>query len=231
MGSVRRLSVTGWILGVTGLVLVAGGLGWSWGGQERFTVGGDAMEPTYAAGDRVVVEEVPGGEIGRGDVVIYSAPEVQGFDDPVIKRVVGLGGDRVVCCVGAGTGQRLLVDGRPLAEPYVADGIVDGRVPGGGNEPYEVTVPEGRLFVLGDQRANSNDSRSYGGGGAEGTVPVEAVLGRVVDERAVPVGSIVLAGAGVVAAVLGLLLGLRARGMRRRAGVPAPVWPTGPQGV
>ncbi|MFI9152651.1 signal peptidase I [Streptomyces sp. NPDC053367] len=231
MGLVRRLSVAGWVSVGVGLLVVVGCLGWWWAGHDGVRVGGDSMRPTYAAGERLVVDTAVGGaEVERGDVVVFSAPEVQGFEDSVVKRVVGVGGDRVECCAGAGAGQRLLVNGRPLDEPYVADGIVDGRVPGGANEEYVVEVPEGRLFVLGDYRSVSNDSRTYGGG-LGGTVPVEAVQGRVVDGGSAALPLVVVALGGLVVALAGLILVLGGRHVRRRGGLADPPWPVGPLGV
>jgi signal peptidase I len=91
-------------------------------------------------------------------------------DEPiVVKRVVGLPGERVACCDPDG---RVTVDGRSLDESYLA-----GNEGGAG---FEVVVPEGRLWLLGDDRANSVDSRDHLGAPGDGSVAIEDVEGRVV---------------------------------------------------
>ncbi|MER5214734.1 signal peptidase I [Streptomyces sp. NPDC002838] len=94
-------------------------LGWLRAGCLPATVPSDSMSPTYAVGDRIVAERVGGDEVRRGDVVLYSAPERYQFAESVMQRVVGVGGDRVVCCASAGsTRERIAVNGKPRHEPY-----------------------------------------------------------------------------------------------------------------
>lgn len=210
MGVARKLRWTAWVLGVVGLVLAVGCLGWVRAGYEAATMPSDAMAPTYAAGDTVVFENVTGDEVGRGDVVLFRAPERYGSGASFLQRVIGVGGDRVVCCEGEGTGERITVNGEPLPEPYVADGIADGT-----HRPYDVTVPEGRLFLLGDHRLNSNDSRFFAGDHG-GTVSVDAVHGRVLDDWSVPVALFVAGLFGVLVAVAGLGFAVAAAVVRPR---------------
>jgi len=109
--------------------------------------------------------------IGRtlGDLVGVSRPGEKDF----IKRVIGLPGDRVSCCDSEG---RIYVNGKPLDEPYVRQNSVIDVEP----DPRvcrsrrfdEVLVPQGQLFVMGDHRLVSQDSR------CQGTVPIENVIGR-----------------------------------------------------
>ena len=94
-------------------------------------------------------------------------------EDDVVKRIVAVGGQRVECCDDK---NRVLVDGTPLDEPYVywtptAEPRQASFAP--------ITVPDGMLFVLGDNRNNSSDSRYQGGGGPNGLVPVDNVIGKV----------------------------------------------------
>ncbi|MDF6040935.1 signal peptidase I [Streptomyces sp. JH14] len=202
--------ITGAVLAVLGVVLAAGALWTLRSDYEGVTFSGGSMEPTYAPGDRIVIAKISGAKVRRGDAVLFDVPDR--FDGkPVLKRVIGLGGDHVVF-----DGTRLTVNENPLKEPYLKDGEVDG-----GHVPYDVKVPAGRMFLLGDHRANSFDSR-YFGGEDFGTVPVTAVQGRALDDATVPVvlGSgvllgVVLALAGAVCTLIGWLI------RRRRPAAPA----------
>lgn len=101
-------------------------------------------------------------------LVGFGAPDEKDF----VKRVIAVGGQTVSCCDAQ---NRVMVDGKPLNEPYVY--WEPGR--GVGQDPFEpVTVPEGSLWVMGDNRNDSADSRVQGGGGLNGAVPVENVIGK-----------------------------------------------------
>lgn len=215
----RRLAVTAWLVGPLGLVLVIASVLWLRTGYVLSTVSSESMTPTYAVGDRIVAERVDGDEVRRGDVVLYAAPERYPGGVTVMQRVIGVGGDRVVCCENAGTArERINVDGESLSESYVKDGVADGM-----HRPYDVAVPEGRLFLLGDHRVNSRDSRFF----AEdhgGTVPVGAVVGRVTDSSVMP---LLLAGGtllGLLLALVGIVFGFAARNVRRRS-AQLVLWP------
>ncbi|PRY18602.1 signal peptidase I [Kineococcus rhizosphaerae] len=162
---------------------------------QTFSIPSDSMRPTLTPGERVLVWRVHAADVRRGDVVVFdgtgtfsdspAAPqglarlgagvaEVLGFrpgESDYVKRVVGLPGDRITCCDAQG---RLLVDGRPLDEPYVYPGDAASEV------EFDIEVPEGRLWVMGDHRSDSVDSRSHLGSPGGGTIAVDDVIGRVV---------------------------------------------------
>jgi signal peptidase I len=118
-----------------------------------------SMEPTLYEAQRLIIEKIsfrlhpP----RRGDIIVFRQPNYG--TKPLIKRVVGLPGEVIECREG-----RVYVDGQPLAEPY----LHVSTAPSG---PYD-RVPEQMLFVMGDNRGNSNDSRAFG------FVPYSAILGR-----------------------------------------------------
>jgi signal peptidase I len=93
-------------------------------------------------------------------------------EDDVVKRVIAVGGQTVECCDEQG---RVQVNGQPLNEPYV---YWDGDAPNGNQEFPAFRVPDGTLWVMGDNRNNSADSRVQGGGGVAGVVPVDNVIGK-----------------------------------------------------
>jgi signal peptidase I len=134
------------------------------------------------------------GDVERGDVVVFAdpggqwlGPEGQVDLNPVqtllshvglcptgghvVKRVDGIGGDTVMCCDKRG---RVTVNGVPLEEK---DYILDGYPPS--DKKFEVTVPEGRLWVMGDNRSNSEDSRYHQDLPGGGTIPESSVVGKV----------------------------------------------------
>lgn len=165
-GGTRGSALSGLAV-VLGCVLFLGGFVWGAVLYQPYTVPTDSMDPTVKAGDRVLAERIAGDEVRRGDVVVFR--DAGWGDLPMIKRVVGVGGDKVTCCDRAG---RLSIDGRPVDEPYLAAG-----------EPasltrFAETVPEGRLFLLGDNRQSSQDSRVHLQGG-HWAVPRSAVDARV----------------------------------------------------
>ncbi|MFF7727580.1 signal peptidase I [Streptomyces sp. NPDC008001] len=159
-----------------GCVLFLGGFVWGALLYQPYTVPTDSMAPTIGSGDRVLAERVGGSDVRRGDIVVFK-DKVWG-DSPMVKRVVGTGGDTVACCDGQG---RLTVDGKPIEEPYLQD-----KGPASPTR-FSVTVPEGQLFLLGDHRSDSVDSRGHLSDASHGAVPRAAVKARV-DATAWPVG-------------------------------------------
>ncbi|WP_420079473.1 signal peptidase I [Streptomyces sp. JL4002] len=163
-----------------GFALFLGGFVWGAVIYRPYTVPTDSMMPTVRPGDRVLAQRIDGGEVRRGDVVVFT--DSMWSDSPMVKRVVGIGGDTVKCC-DAGGG--LTVNGTPLDEPYADSTRPDtglamppGQAPAPGT-PFEVVVPEGNLFLLGDRRAASLDSRAHLQEAGQGTVPRSAVSARV----------------------------------------------------
>lgn len=128
---------------------------------EPMRVSSDSMSPTFTTGDEVLVQKL-GARARRpssGDVVVVRSPA---SGDLMIKRVAALGGQTVGIADGV-----LKVDGKPVPEPYVDRAQVDGTYFG------PVRVPQDTVFLLGDHRLGSVDSRSFG------PVPVRSIIGKV----------------------------------------------------
>ncbi len=169
---------------------------------QMFEIPSESMENTLMIGDRVAVQKIT--PFQRGDVVVFAdpggwlpalepterTPVEQGLefvgilpnssDQYLIKRVIGMPGDTVVCC---DTEDRLLVNGQPLNEQtYLFD---DGSGPVAPSDiTFEVTVPADRIFVMGDHRNASADSRCHlsdrgpdGEVGLNAFVPTSDVVG------------------------------------------------------
>ncbi|MGQ4384445.1 signal peptidase I [Streptomyces sp. SAS_270] len=140
--------------------------------MQPFQIPSSSMEQGLRIGDRVLVNKLAyrfGSEPQRGDVVVFDGTGYFGNAD-YIKRVVGVGGDHVVCCDKEG---RLKVNGRSVDEStflYPGDSPSDAS--------FDVVVPEGTLFVLGDHRSDSRDSRDHLGSPGGGMIPVGDVIGR-----------------------------------------------------
>ncbi|MEV8534190.1 signal peptidase I [Streptomyces sp. NPDC051211] len=186
----RRAGLAG-LAGAVGLLLFSNYV------LQPFLIPSRSMEPTLKVGDRVLVNKLAyrfGGQPQRGDVVVFDGtgsfvrerPEgnpvgdalrgaaaklglAEPADTDFVKRVVGVGGDDVVCCDAQG---RIQVNGEPLAEPYLHPGDQPSRV------PFRIVVPLGTLWVMGDHRSQSRDSRDHLGEPGGGMVPVEKVIGR-----------------------------------------------------
>ncbi len=128
--------------------------------MEAFYIPSESMLPTLKVGDRVFVNKFVYRfwEPGRGDVIVFES--VEGENEDLIKRVVALPGDEVTFSRGV-----LRINGEAQEEPYVNERRPD-------RETYVPTiVPEGHVFAMGDNRANSRDSRFFG------PVPVENIEG------------------------------------------------------
>jgi len=156
-----------------------------------------SMEPLFGSGDRILVSrtDFQAEPVRHGDVVVFDgrgtfAPlnsgngplqdaaaaaghwlGITGSDTTYIKRVIGLPGDHVVCCDDR---QRLTVNGQALEEPYLYGGDAASK------QKFSVIVPSGRLWLLGDHRSMSADSRSLLGAPGGGMVPLDRVIGRPV---------------------------------------------------
>ncbi|MDT0402232.1 MULTISPECIES: signal peptidase I [Streptomyces] len=137
-----------------------------------FQIPSGSMEHGLRVGDRVLVNKLAyrfGAEPQRGDVIVFDGTGYFGEAD-YIKRVIGVGGDHVVCCDRDG---RIRVNGRSVDESgFLFPGDSPSTV------PFDVRVPDGRLFVLGDHRSRSSDSRDHLGSPGGGMVPADDVIGR-----------------------------------------------------
>jgi len=129
-----------------------------------YAVSTPTMENTVPSGGRVLL--APGTGVRRGDVVVLRVPvSVSGTSTVFVKRVIGLPGDRVACCDSRG---RVTVNGRPLDESYLYPGDPPSR------SGFSVSLGTGQIWVMGDSRMISVDSRKWG------PVPSSGVVGRVV---------------------------------------------------
>jgi signal peptidase I len=162
---------------------------------QAFYVPSGSMENTLLVNDRILVDKVSGwtGSPQRGDVVVFAdpggwlGPEESRKPGPVgsvlewfglypssghlVKRVIGVGGDEVKCCDAQG---RILVNGTALNEQsYLPPGTVPSTV------DFDVKVPAGYVWVMGDNRGDSADSRAHLGDPGGGFVPDGDVLGPV----------------------------------------------------
>ncbi|ORT56216.1 signal peptidase I [Streptomyces sp. CB03238] len=178
-GHGRLGSVLSGLAVAVGCVLFLGGFAWGAVQYQPYTVPTDSMAPTVAAGDRVLAQRIDGSEVRRGDVVVFR--DSAWGDLPMVKRVVGVGGDTVACC---DIGGRLTVNGKAVEEPYLRS-----KGPAS-TTTFSAAVPEGQLFLLGDERAGSQDSRVHLQDPGQGSVPRSAVNARV-DAVAWPLGAMV----------------------------------------
>jgi signal peptidase I len=148
---------------------------------QTFYIPSGSMEHTLEVNDRVLVNKLVYDFRAprRGEVVVFTSP-VSWRSSPdetdFIKRVVGVGGDHVACCDAAG---RIMVNGVALDEPYL-DGDAGPATPASPNA-FDVTVPPGRLWVMGDNRFFSGDSREQyirTHDPTASTIAVNSVVGR-----------------------------------------------------
>ncbi|MFF7178973.1 signal peptidase I [Streptomyces sp. NPDC008121] len=167
-GRGRLGSVLSGLVVAVGCVLFLGGFAWGAVLYQPYTVPSDSMTPTLQVGSRVLAQRIDGDEVRRGDIVVFNDPLWS--DMPMVKRVVGIGGDTIACC---GAGGRITINGEPIEEPYLLPGY-----PASGQK-FSATVPEDSLFLLGDERHNSLDSRVHLQEAGQGSVPRSAVTARV----------------------------------------------------
>jgi len=160
---------------------------------QMFFVPSESMEPLFIEDDRILVQKVSywSGDVKRGDVVVFedpggwlgAGPELGSVQKALsviglypagghlVKRVVAVGGDQVACCDGRG---RVTVNGVALQEgEYLRKGINPS------DRRFDVTVPRGRLWMMGDNRLNSQDSRYHQDLSGMGTISVNRVVGKV----------------------------------------------------
>jgi signal peptidase I len=164
---------------------------------QVFSIPSGSMENTLLPGDRILVNKIVYRfrSIERGDIVVFSGagswdptppppsnPFIRFLDDArdlvgisapgtdYVKRVIGVPGDHVVCCNAQG---QVTVNGVALSEKsYIFPGAAPSQI------RFNITVPPGRLWVMGDNRADSDDSRYRTGDVGGGTIPESAVVGR-----------------------------------------------------
>ncbi len=171
---------------------------------QAFYIPSGSMENTLVRDDRVIVSKLTPGpfDLRRGDVVVFEDPGTptpwlaglnnqpstvggpfhdalvfvgllpEDSENHLIKRVIGLSGDRVQA---DGTTGKIKVNGVEITEPYIKPGDAPSE-----GKPFNIVVPQGKVWVMGDHRSDSADSRYHDGtsGGVDGSVPIDKIVGR-----------------------------------------------------
>ncbi len=166
---------------------------------QFFFIPSGSMENTLQIQDRVAVNKLPiiSKDINRGDVVVFRDPDnwlpepfsadenriiakikeglvlVGVLPNPakqyLVKRVIGVAGDNVICCSKSG---KLTINGKETTEPYIFAGNKASEM------DFNIKVPEGKIWVMGDHRSASADSRYHQDDVNNGFVPVSRITGR-----------------------------------------------------
>lgn len=167
---------------------------------QPFFIPSQSMESTLDVGDRIIVSKFTPqhSPLHRGDIIVFSDPKtwgsipehrslfqrvvndslvfigvLPGGGDHVVKRIIGMPGDHVKCCTKSG---KLTVNGVEITEPYIDAGSVPSTM------PFDITVPAHEVWVMGDNRNDSADSRFHdaNSNGKLGSVPMSDITGQVV---------------------------------------------------
>lgn len=174
---------------------------------QPFSIPSASMENTLVTGDRILVSKFTPqhSDLHRGDVVVFSRPKswgvtssspslikriakdgligvgiLPGGPDHLVKRLIGLPGDDVVCCNAQ---HQITINGTAITETYLPPGTKSDSGAASGVPPkFDLTVPAGKVWVLGDNRGESADSRynDHGTDGRDGSVPIADITGQVV---------------------------------------------------
>ena len=165
---------------------------------QTFFIPSGSMLPTLQIGDRILVNKLSYHLHGihRGDIVVFTRPPLEPpqYQD-LVKRVIGLPGETIQAVDG-----HIEIDGKPLAEPWLTPAMQHSTIPTPDGRPFDLaapyTIPAGDVFVMGDNRTDSADSRTFG------PIPESTIVGKVDLIIWPPSGAAIAWAAGIVVAIV-----------------------------